>query len=333
MSRKAYLELFIDGFNVTDHIERDALTFSYTDNSGQSADGQPEVDDISITIQNRDKKWLEHWFPQEGDRIDARIITEDWTGILDAGSFVLDKVSMSGWPHTVNIGGLAMPADTEFSGAERSRSWSGATMREIAESIAANCKMPLLYQAQYNPVLEFVSQARESDKVFLYNLCRKYGLTVKLFSSHIVIYDMEQLEQGKPVAVLFQETMLSYSLESTITNTGYSACVACYTNADGKLLEYEYRISGKTNKVYRYSTPLGSLGEAQRVAKAKLRELNLGEVSLSCSVPGNTNLVAGSCVSLGGFGNYDGTYLIDKATHDVGDGYTTTLQAHRVMQT
>lgn len=332
MSRRAYLDLSIAGFNVTESIDKDTISFSYTDNSGESSDGNPEVDSISIEIQNRSKKWMRGWFPQEGDLIEARIITEDWTGILDAGVFVLDKVSMSGWPLTVSIGGLSMPANTEFSGADHSRSWSNATIKEIAESIATGSNVPLLYQTTYNPILEFASQARESDKVFLYNLCRKHGLTMKLYSNKIVIYDMVQLEKNSPVATLGSAgSLLSFSCESTITNTGYTSCIACYTDANGQLLEHDHRISGKTEKTYRYSTPLSSRAEAEQVARAKLRELNMGEVTLSCSVPGNTNLVAGAGVEIVEMGNFDGRYMIDKATHNVGGGYTTDLQMHRVM--
>lgn len=331
MSRRARAQVSISGIDVTEKLNKDTLSLTYTDNSGEDADGNPEADTIELTIQNRTQKWMDTWTPKEGDTLGAKIISEEWNGALDLGGFIIDKVGFSGWPHTVSIGGIAMPVNKDFSGVPRNRTWSGATLREIAESVAGRNNIPLRYEAQYNPKLKFISQTQENDKAFLHRLCKKYGLTMKLYSTRIIIYDMSVFEKGKPTVTLRPSDMTSYSCESSISDTGYSACVVSYTDKTGKLLQYKYEIKGKTEKVYQHATQVGSLAEAQRVAKAKLRELNICEKVFSCTVMGNPGLVAGMCVVVEGFGAFDGKYMIDKAVHNLGGGYTVDLEMHRVM--
>ena len=181
--RKANVDVNYKGLSLTEDISSDVLSFSYTDNAEGTAD------DISLTIVNVTKKWLNEWLPQKTDIIKAKIISSEMGGMLDCGSFIVDGVSFSGRPLTVSIKGLSMPADTNFSEVSKNKTWEKATLKNIAETMASNSGVPLEYEADYNPTLDFVSQIEISDKKFLYELCQKYGLHMKTFDNRIVIYD------------------------------------------------------------------------------------------------------------------------------------------------
>lgn len=74
-----------------------------------------------------------------------------------------------------------------------------------------------------------------------------------------------------------------------------------------------------------------SLAEAKRLAKAKLRQLNLRRVTGSMTVVGDVSLVAGVVIAVKGFGSFDGNFIIEQATHSVSSsGYTTALRLRRV---
>lgn len=74
-----------------------------------------------------------------------------------------------------------------------------------------------------------------------------------------------------------------------------------------------------------------SLADAKRLAKAKLRQLNLRRVTGSMTVIGDVTLVAGVVITCKGFGSFDGRFIIEQATHEVGTGgYTTGLTLRRV---
>ena len=74
-----------------------------------------------------------------------------------------------------------------------------------------------------------------------------------------------------------------------------------------------------------------SLAEAKRLARAKLRQLNLRRVTGSMTVIGDVLLVAGVVIECRGFGSFDGNFIVEQATHQIsGNGYTTALTLRRV---
>ena len=74
-----------------------------------------------------------------------------------------------------------------------------------------------------------------------------------------------------------------------------------------------------------------SISEAQRIAKATLRKLNLRKMTGSLSLVGDTSLVAGVVINLKGFGSFDGAFIIESASHSVStSGYVTSLSVRRV---
>lgn len=86
-------------------------------------------------------------------------------------------------------------------------------------------------------------------------------------------------------------------------------------------------------QVFTCTQKVKSRSEAERVAKAKLRELNLHAVTGNVSIIGDPTVSAGSVITLSGFGSFDGRFLVETATHSVGgSGYTTELQVRKCQE-
>lgn len=82
---------------------------------------------------------------------------------------------------------------------------------------------------------------------------------------------------------------------------------------------------------YKLKKRVTSRAEAERVAKATLRRLNLRSVTGSISLVGDTRLVAGIVIEVKGFGSFDGRFFVESASHNVsGSGYVTTISIRRV---
>lgn len=82
---------------------------------------------------------------------------------------------------------------------------------------------------------------------------------------------------------------------------------------------------------YRVRKRVTSKAEAERLAKATLRKVNLHRVTGSLTVIGDPSLLAGCVIACEGFGSFDGNFIIESSSHDVGGGgYTTSLQLRRV---
>lgn len=106
--------------------------------------------------------------------------------------------------------------------------------------------------------------------------------------------------------------------------------------AVGKKAEYhEYTYEDPSvedsGQIYSLKKRARSQAEAERLAKAKLRRLNLRQLTGSLEMVGNPLMAAGSVVALSGFGSFDGNFIITSATHSMGsEGYRTSVQVRRV---
>lgn len=82
---------------------------------------------------------------------------------------------------------------------------------------------------------------------------------------------------------------------------------------------------------YKLKRRVTSRAEAERVAKATLRRLNLRSVTGSMTLVGDTRLVAGIVIEVKGFGSFDGNFFIESASHSISEsGYVTTINVRRV---
>lgn len=82
---------------------------------------------------------------------------------------------------------------------------------------------------------------------------------------------------------------------------------------------------------YKLKRRVTSRAEAERVAKATLRRLNLRSVTGSMTLVGDTRLVAGIVIEVKGFGSLDGNFFIESASHSMSEsGYVTTINVRRV---
>lgn len=88
---------------------------------------------------------------------------------------------------------------------------------------------------------------------------------------------------------------------------------------------------GEEGQEYKLKKRVTSKAEAERLAKATLRKLNLRSVTGSMTVVGDPSLLAGCVVEVRNVGSFDGNFIITQASHNVSSGgYTTTISLRRV---
>lgn len=333
-SRRVSIELIYQGKNITEDIAPDLLRFAYSDNATGMAD------DVTIELKDNNRKWISSWAPNKGDIIKPSIITTDWryggdNCRLFCGTFLVDVPSYSGPPRIMALGGIAVPVNTGFMTTQKSRTWESASIKKIAQTIANNAELKLHFDSKLNPVIQFIEQSEEADVSFLLNVCKSAGLAMKLYNQKIVIYNEVEYEAKAPVATLIESDMENWSANTSWTDTGYDGCKVEYTDPDsGATLSYTFWAPGRKNgkKVFKENCEAKSHADAQRLAKAKLRELNKKEYSFSCTLPIRLDLCAGQAVNLESFGRFDGKYFIDKIGYTVGGGSTISLDLHRCLE-
>lgn len=331
--------------DISADISKYLKSISYTDNlSG-------EADDLQITLEDKAGLWQSTWMPEKGALLDVMLQQKYWQTLsalpqsLRLGLFEIDEITSSGYPSEVQIKAVSVPDNNTLRGTERSRSWEKAKLQVIANDIASAAGMSLFWDTEENPVLDRAEQTEQSDLSFLYAICKDKGLALKISDKKIIIFDEAKYETEKakitivkPGTVYKKESGMKYlfvgtgySLRTKIRDI-YAACRVSYQQGSSKSnIEATYTAAGKKGKTLQVNEQVESVAEALDLAKKRLREKNKDEVTGSLNMLGNFVLLSGVTVNLLGFGAFDDKYLITRASHDIGSGYTTNIDVRRCL--
>lgn len=320
---RTWVELQYNGTMITQDIAPDLLGFSYTDNEPGKAD------DISITLKNDHGKWSGPWLPVLGDRLTATI-KQAGRGAgadLPCGTFQIDEIDLQGPPSTVTIKGVSIPLGGSIRRLVKSRAWESVRLSEIASDVATNGQLSLLYMVD-DPQFDRCDQREESDLAFLKRMCKAESYALKVTDRQLVVYDPLKMGEQDPIATFTLGTSAIKGWRMTAQSHDlYQSCRVEYADPkSGQVIAYTYTDpdvpEGRTKKIVQRAS---SLAEAERRAKAGLYEANRRASTGNLTVVGDTRLWSGACVQLAGFGGLSGKYMIDKVTHEVGSGYTASM--------
>lgn len=336
-ARRAYITVNYSGTDISKEVSSDLISFSYTDNASD------ESDSISISLKDNKGRWGGPWFPTKGDVVSAVLHTLNWRKNgdkqkLPCGRFFVDEPEYSGRPKVMTLNAVSSPLNSNFSNTERSKSWRNITLKSIASDIARRAGLKLQYIGTNNPRFSSIQQSEQSDSAFLLEQCEEAGLSIKVTDSKIVIFDEAEFEKRKAVAT-YEETntsVLDYSFKTSLADTAFAGVnVKYYDSTLGRKIAFLYSvrdIDKEKDKIYQLNAKVRTGEEARRLAQKTLRRLNKREFTGTLSVVGNVLLLGATCINLKKFGAFDGKYYITKATHNVGDGYTTELEIRKVLE-
>jgi len=330
-ARRTTLEVTYKGVNISADVSADLVGFTFTDNESSKAD------DIDITLQDRSGRWNREWFPTLGDKITAKIIYQSnaRTSVLNCGLFELDEFSTSGGNSgsTVSFKGVSIPQSNTVRRTTRNRAWEGVRLSEIAADVAKTGNMNLQYVTSVDPMFDRRDQVNKSELQFLRGLCDELALSIKVTGTDIVIFNRDDTEQTAPVKqIVFGTTdLLGFSF-TTQTHDTYSESKVEYVDpkTGKKTAVSEKDEKNKNGKVIKQTVRVENAAEAQRIAKAKLKNKNRKKTTGSITVIGDVVYRAGATIEIVGSGKWDGKYYIDTATHTVSDGYKTALEISHV---
>ncbi|CDX01304.1 Phage late control D protein [Desulfitobacterium hafniense] len=320
-SRWTYLDLTYNKTNITAELEGHIKDWTFTDNlSGQ-------IDDLQITLEDVEHKWLGDWFPAKGDLIEATIYKREWKDQLTKtkiGKFEVDEIEAKGPPSDIIVKALSVPESSSLRGQEKSKAWENTTLRVVAEDIAKQNSLKLYFEASDDPKKERYEQDSETDLAFLYRLCNDEGLCLKLASGSIVILDEVDYEAKSPVATIKRVSaenddikVIRWQAKTTLSGTYKSARVQ-YTDSSTKTTitaSFTPLNPPKVGRVLVIKDEVKSVAEGQKLAKKRLREANKNATTVSLTVVSERHLDAGMTVNLKEFGKFDGKYIITQAVH------------------
>lgn len=307
-------------------IAKAVTSFSYTDvASGQS-------DSVSITLHDIDHEWMEEYMPEKGASLGAVVSLTNWNeeervDKFDCGTFVLDDVGFSGRPLNCVLGGVSVPAMDDFKSLPRTKTWEKTTIAEIASEIAGRAGVSIVYDADTIRIAE-LEQNKQTDSAFLYSLCEKYGLAMKVYNHKIVIFDIVRYEEKGSVLTLQESDLKQWSYNTTIEGT-YTGVNLSYTDPDSD--ETIDVTMGTGGRMYYINTQASSRYDAELQAAAKVNAANRAITKMTVTIRANIKIVASHCIEIEGVGKASGKYYVDTVKHSIGSGYNMQLTLHRVQ--
>lgn len=332
-ARKAVPSLSFNGKNVSTKLADYLESVSCEDVASGSSDS------IDITLQNIDMKWMNQWYPTKGDKISGSITFQDWNKDgenlkLNCGTFILDEVKFSGGPLKVSLGGVAIPANESFKVRERTKTWKNVTIKNIANEIAKRYGLSLSYSGPTITIAS-IEQSDKTDSAFLYDLCKKYGLSMKVFNNKIVVYDQTQQEKKAASATITRDSFIDDEWEYTdsIEGTYTGARISYKSGEDNEEISVYLGLKAENaagSRVLNITEVADDYDTAYYMAAAQVNQSNEQATTISGKIWPNPKICAGICVTISGMGKANGKYFVDKSTVEVSDSRTTqTVELHK----
>ena len=323
-ARRVSLDVLYNAVPFAGQVGGEIESMTYTDSAADNSD------EISVTINARDEKWLAGWLPEKGATLRGRVYGLDWENegdrrTMECGLFTLDDVEYSDAPNTLSVSGASKPNESSFSETERKAVWKNTSVKRIGTTIAERYGLGFTYDAEDYDI--DANEQDDTDSSYYNKLCKTYGLVLKVYAKRLWVYDREAYKEKRAVRKFRRSEIKPGTLRYTTTLSG--TCTGgnfTYTNAS-KGIDIACGI-GEGPRVKNYNERASSTADAAVKLCAALNNANHGAVKLRFSVEGCWDVSAATCIEIAGYGALSGKYFVDKATHSFtrSGGFTTALE-------
>jgi phage protein D len=322
-------DMLWNGKNVTDYLTPYVLSVTYEDVY------HGESDTIEITIENRDLRWLQNWYPEKGDTVVLNIGYKDEPH-LPCGEFEIDEIEFSGSRTSgdiVHLRGIAAPFKKSIR-EKRTIAYENVTLSKVVRLIAGRNGMNAVVELASDPGFKRIDQKQKADLTFLRELAEKYNASVKVQGNTVYFISNDRLKERKPALTIERKDIISYALRDKTHNIYKGIIITYHDPKTKKLLKYREDWTGyKAGADYlKINEKVESLEEARIRARAEKHKYDSKEKTGRITMPGNPQVMAGLVVALSGFGLMDGNWLIERTRHTVSrtGGWVTELEVRRV---
>ena len=326
-ARSVTLDVLYNNAPFAGQVGAEIESLTYTDNASDNSDS------IEIVLNAQDDKWLCGWMPEKGATLRAIIKGADWeregdSRTIECGLFVLDDVDFSDAPTTLQVGGVSKPSDSDFSELERETIWKNTSVKRIGESIAGRYALAFSYDADDYDIE--CDEQDGTDSSYYNELCKRYGLVLKVYAKRLWVYDREKYKEKRAVRAFDRGQIRpgSFNWSTTLSGT-YTGGYLSYTDADEDI-DIECSVGGgsHTKSLNQRAT---SAHDAAVQLCAALNNANHGAVKLRFGVDGEWLVSAGNNIALTGYGCLNGAYFVDKVVHKVSQsGFTSDFECSAI---
>lgn len=210
-SRRTRVEISIAGKNIITNLAPYLLQVSFNDKTSN------EIDDITVSLDDRDEVFCDEWMPTIGDTLEVSIIKTQDNGDEDSlycGVFDIDLVESSGPPEIVEIKAVSSLC-SDIRRKLVNKTWKRSSLRDIGKEIARSHKLEYIFLSysdtdKDNGVeIPEITQNDQSDLAFLIKLADDNDYMVKLDPGKLTICSQKELESIQPMLTFSKCDILS----------------------------------------------------------------------------------------------------------------------------
>lgn len=343
IARRGSLVVIYEGKNISKDIADSILECTYRDSIN-------EFDTIDLTLEDRHGLWIGAWSPQKGDKLQIKYKLTNWnrkgTVYHNLGDFYIDNIDYSGPPDIVSLRGISVDIASNIMDSKEYKSWEDVTIKKIAEDIAKKCNLELECDFEFNRVYQRVEQKLESDYTLLKRLCSEAGITIKLYSDRLILFEESKYEARDPQMKISKLDCKDYRFSIDDTDT-YSGCrISYYDYMLDKKIEHTFYTKQRpgykknTQRLLFLNHDAAVPGETQqqkkeyllKIAQKELREKNKTGITCSLTLMGQEQqLSASDVVAIYSFGRFDGNYIVTEITTDYSE-YQHSISLRKCLE-
>jgi phage protein D len=302
--------------DITRDITDQVLGITYTDKIGG------ESDTLEITVEDKDLRWQNSWYPQKGDTM--QLIIRQLDRQLNCGIFEVDEldISFSISGDVFSIKGLASGIKKKMR-TKNSYAHEEKSLREIAATVAAGLGLTIMGSVP-DIQLGLCNQYRETDLSFLNRIGNDYGCVFSVRGANLIFTYYKDLEGRQPSLTLTKQQLISGNLKDTTHKTFKKCRVKHHDPVSKEVVEYvanyddddqDEEQSGQDDLEIR--SRVENKRQAEAKSKHALFKSNTEGVGGDIAFPGNVLFVSGNNVQLNGLGNFSGVFHILQSVHSL----------------
>lgn len=291
-----------------------------------------ESDELEIQLDDSSGKWANAWYPDQGAKL---VFSFGYQGeLVPAGEFEIDQVNLT-WDsrgRSVTIKALSAITSKAMR-TKREQAYENISLRVLAETVASRLKMEVTGKID-SIMLERETQDLETDLGFLSRVAGEHGYVFSIKSGKLVFTKQTSLLARTAIDSIGPDRVRSLNLYDT---TGRTFRVASHRHFDarkGRSIKYSTKpqegVVGDDEDIS--EGYVENKGQAELRAEAKRLRITESQVRASVALhTGVPKLVAGSNVTLKGFGKRNGKYAIESSTHTItSNGYVTDIEIYSI---
>lgn len=314
------------GGDLTKTYAQRLASLTITDNSTEQADT------VSIELSNHDGKLP---IPSEGEILSIAIGYEGNT--VDKGKFVIDEISLSGFPERMTLSGKAAPfaaagGFTPFQ-SRKTRSFDNITLGQLVTNIAAECGLiPGIAPQYYAVTIPHLDQTNESNMNLLTRLARDYEALMKPTFGRLLFLPRSTGASITgaliPGPTITKGEVATYSAQFSERTKYGSATTRWHDPETGETNSFKLDGEG-TGADYEAPNLYPDETAAKNAAKSFLKSSERGSESITLSMSGRPDIIAEGLITLSGFPDaMNKSWTIKTVTHSLSpSGFTTSVQA------